>query len=305
MLSATINRYVHGSLEPREDDIVRVESGDLGISVDFADDKSLTFDGRLDLFKAAIRKLGRGGYDIFLRSEAPPGSGLGSSSAVMVALIGLLKDYHRLALDDYEIAHMAWQLEREELGIRGGLQDQYAAAFGGFNFIEMGADQVVVNPLRIKPDVVHELEHNMLLAFTGRTRSGDHIIEDQSARLAEHDSEALAGLRMQKELAVSMKNALLSGKLNEFGALLGHAWEYKQKMSPKISTPYIAEAYSAAIGAGALGGKVTGAGGGGFMLFYCPFRKKHRVAAELEKLGISITEFGFTHHGLRTWTAHG
>ena len=170
VLSATINRYAYGALAPRADNQIGLESVDFGLSLNYPADEEIVFDGRLDLAKAAIRKLGRGGYDLFLHSNAPPGSGLGSSSAVMVALIGLLKEFHGQPLTDYEVAQMAFDLERKDLGIQGGLQDQYAATFGGFNLIEFEADRVIVNPLRISPDVVHELEHNMLLCYTGKTR---------------------------------------------------------------------------------------------------------------------------------------
>src|SRR5918999_1341267 len=180
VLSATVNRYAYGALAPRADAQIGVESVDFGLSVNFGIDEELIFDGRLDLAKAAIRRMGRGGYDRFLHHAAPPGSGLGSSSAVMVALIGLLKEFHGQALTDYEVAELAFRLEREDLGIKGGLQDQYAAAFGGFNLIEFEPDRVIVNPLRIPPDVTHELEHNMLLCYTGKTRASDRIIEDQT-----------------------------------------------------------------------------------------------------------------------------
>ncbi len=302
VLSATINRFAYGALTPREDDTIGVESVDFGMSVDYDADHDLAFDGKLDLVKAAIRKMGRGGFDLFLHSSAPPGSGLGGSSTLMVTLIGLLKEFHRLPLTDYEIAELAFTIERTELGIKGGLQDQYAAAFGGFNFIEMTGDHVIVNPLRINADVVHELEHNMLLCYTGTTRSGDHIIDDQTTRFTGGEDIALEGLRMQKRLATEMKDALLQRKVDEFGALLGTAWEYKQKMSPKIATPFILEAYEKAIKAGALGGKVTGAGGGGYMLFYCPFHRKHRVAQALIEMGGEVSEFEFAQQGLSTWT---
>jgi D-glycero-alpha-D-manno-heptose-7-phosphate kinase len=308
VLSATINRYAYGALAPRSDRDIHVESVDFGLRVAYGEDDSLSFDGKLDLVKAAIRKLGRGdepGYDLFLHSSAPPGSGLGSSSAVMVALIGLLKEYHQLPLADYDVAEMAYTVEREDLGIRGGHQDQYASTFGGFNFIEFTGDHVIVNPLRIPGDVIHELEHNMLLAYTGRTRASDHIIEDQTARLTDHDDRALEGLRMQKELATEMKNALLRRQLLEFGDLLGTAWRYKKQMSPKISTPFIDEAYEAAMRSGALGGKVTGAGGGGYMLFFCPFERKHRVAEALITLGATVSEFEFAMQGLATWRFRG
>jgi D-glycero-alpha-D-manno-heptose-7-phosphate kinase len=305
VLSAAINRYAYGALAPRDDDTIGVESVDFGLSMDFEASDELLFDGRLDLVKAAVRKLGRGGFDLFLHANAPPGSGLGSSSTVMVCLIGLLKEFHKLPLTDYEIAQMAYTLERQDLGIKGGLQDQYAATFGGFNFIEMEGDRVIVNPLRVPDDTVHELEHNMLLAYTGKTRASDHIIEDQTSRFEGRETSALEGLRMQKELAVAMKNALVRRRLNEFGDLLGTAWDYKQRMSPKISTPFIAEAYERARAAGALGGKVTGAGGGGYMLFYCPFHRKHKVADALIAMGAEITEFGFAQEGLSTWTVNG
>jgi D-glycero-alpha-D-manno-heptose-7-phosphate kinase len=304
VLSATVNRYAYGALAPRADAQIGVESVDFGLSVNFGIDEELIFDGRLDLAKAAIRRMGRGGYDLFLHSAAPPGSGLGSSSAVMVALIGLLKEFHGQALTDYEVAELAFRLEREDLGIKGGLQDQYAAAFGGFNFIEFEPDRVIVNPLRIPPDVTHELEHNMLLCYTGKTRASDRIIEDQTRRWEAGDEEAIAGLRAGKELAVAMKNALLQRRLNDFGELLGAAWEQKKRMSPHIANDLIDEAYEAARKEGALGGKVTGAGGGGYMLFYCPFRRKHRVANALIALGGQVTEFEFTSQGLTTWSMH-
>ncbi len=306
VLSATINRYAHGTLRPRTDGRIRLESHDLGIALEYSAEDEVAFDGQLDLIKAAIQRVAQletpRGIDLFLNTAAPPGSGLGASSALVVNLIGLLSDYHKLSLTDYEIAQFAWEVEREDLGLRGGLQDQYAATFGGFNFIEFHADRVIVNPLRIRPTTVLELESNLLLCFTGATRAGDQIIEDQTARYEAAEDEALEGLRAQKELAVAMKEALLTGRLSEFGELLGVAWEEKKKMSPRISTPAIDEAYAAAREAGALGGKVTGAGGGGFMLFYCPPGTRHTVAARLSELGHDEAEFSFDERGLRSWS---
>lgn len=308
VLSATINRYAYGSLAPRQDRQICVESADFAMEMTLGVDEDLVFDGKLDLVKGALMKLGRKdapGFDLFLHANAPPGSGLGSSSTVMVSLIGLLKEFHKLPLTDYEIAQMAYTVEREELGIKGGLQDQYAATFGGFNFIEFEADRVLVNPLRIPADVINELEHNMLLAYTGRTRQGDHIIEDQTTRFEGGEEKALEGLRRQKDLAVEMKNALLRRRLNDFGGLLDSAWRYKKQMSPRISTDFIEEAYEEALKAGAIGGKVTGAGGGGYMLFFCPFERKHRVAERLIELGATVTDFAFASEGLTTWSVDG
>ncbi|MHB2022609.1 MAG: GHMP family kinase ATP-binding protein [Mycobacteriales bacterium] len=302
VLSATIDRYAFGSLQPRSDGQIRIESVDFNLALDFpANDVRL--DGRLDLVKAAIRRLGRpefGGYDLVLRSNAPPGSGLGSSSTMMVALVGLLREHYGLALSEYELADVAHHIEREDLGIRGGLQDHYAATFGGFNFIEFGP-RVIVNPLRIRPDVVSELELNLLLCFTGVTRESANIIVDQTTRFTTGEPATLEGLRAQKELALTMKSALLRGELSEFGTLLGQAWTQKKKMSPMISTPRIEEVYALAMSHGALGGKVTGAGGGGYILFYCDFSRKHRLAEALEQAGATVTEFSFEPKGLCTW----
>ena len=305
VLSATIDRYAYGSLTPRADQRISVHSLDLGMSLDFDARDEPSFDGRLDLVKAAVtaaRRRQQPGFDLLLRSSAPPGSGLGSSSTMLVALVGLLREHHRLALTDYEVAELAYQAERVDLRIRGGHQDHYAATFGGFNFIEFG-ERVIVNPLRVNDSVVDELQLNLLLCWTGTTRQSARIIEDQTARLAGGELETLAGLRAQKELAVAMKSALLRGELSEFGSLLGEAWKQKKRMSPLIATDFIEEAYDVAMRAGALGGKVTGAGGGGYILFYCDFARKHRLAEALTRMGGVVTDVAFERRGLTTWRA--
>jgi D-glycero-alpha-D-manno-heptose-7-phosphate kinase len=305
VLSTTINQFAYGSLNPRGDNQVSIESVDFGLSLDFPVTEDPVLDGKLDLVKAAIKRLRRddlGGYDLVLRSASPPGSGLGSSSTMMVALVGLLLEFCKLPLDQYEIAHLAYQIERQDLGIPGGLQDHYAATFGGFNFIEFG-ERVVVNPLRVRDETVNELELSLLLCFTGVTRESAHIISDQTSRVTGGQAGTIEGLRAQKELAVAMKGALLRGKLGEFGDLLGEAWRQKKRLSPMIATPRIDEAYDVALRNGAVSGKVTGAGGGGYILFYCDFEKKHRVAEALERIGVTPKEFSFESRGLTTWRA--
>jgi D-glycero-alpha-D-manno-heptose-7-phosphate kinase len=305
VLNATINRYAWGSLRPRQDKKIQIESVDFGFSLSFEADAELAYDGRLDLAKAAIRNLdgqASDGFDLFLHSDAPPGSGLGSSSTLMVTLVGLLQKFKNLPLTDYEISQMAYTIERDHMGIKGGMQDQYASTFGGFNFIEFEKDRVVVNPLRISADVINELEHNLLLCYTGSTRASDRIIDDQVRRYQGQDVDALTGLRKQKQLAIEMKNAVLQRRLNDFGALLDCAWQFKKKMSSKISSPRIDEIYEEAKRHGALGGKITGAGGGGYMLFYCQFEKKHCVAEALKKMDVVPTPFAFEFEGLQTWT---
>ena len=304
VLNATINKYAYGTLRPRKDRQIKVESVDFGISVNYDVDEELIYDGKLDLVKAAIKKLegqDSSGFDLFLHSDAPPGTGLGSSSTVMVALVGLLKEFKNMPLTDYEIANLAYIIERKELGIKGGLQDQYAATFGGFNFIEFLKDRVIVNPLKISQDVINELEHNLLLCYTGRTRLSARIIEDQVSRYEHREEETLQAMRNLKEIAIEMKNTLLRRRLNEFGELLHYAWENKKRMSDKISNPEIEEMYEEARKAGALGGKISGAGGGGYMLLYCQFEKKHKVAERLKKMGGTIVDFAFDPYGLQTW----
>jgi D-glycero-alpha-D-manno-heptose-7-phosphate kinase len=305
VLSATINRYAYGTLRPRSDRQIGIQSLDLDAVASIALEETRPDGDRLDLIKAAVQKVASespNGFDLFLHSAAPPGSGLGSSSAVVVALVGLLSDHMKMPLTDYEKARLAYTVEREDLGLKGGTQDQYAAVFGGFNFMEFRADQVIVNPLRIPAETIHELEYNLLLCFTGGTRVSDHIIDDQTSRYEAHDAATLDGLRMQKELAVEMKNALLQGSLTEFGRLLDKAWSYKKKMSTKISNDHIDELYDEAKRRGAIGGKVTGAGGGGYMLLYCRYDTKHEVRAAMSALGAEAVDFQFDQAGLTTWS---
>ncbi|MEP7089915.1 MAG: GHMP kinase [Nocardioidaceae bacterium] len=312
VLSATISSFAYSTLRPRDDGLITVKSLDYGLSVDFGVDDPLELDGQLDLPKAAIARVRAhadaqpsSGFDLFLHTSAPPGSGLGSSSAVIVSVVGLVAAHCGLSMSRHEIAQLACLLEREDLGIAGGRQDQYAAAFGGFNYMEFQADQVVVNPLRIPDETVHELEHNMLLAYTGRTRASDHIIDDQVFRYTTGVQDASEGLRTQRALAEEMKNVLLRGEVDTFGALLGEAWKAKRKMSDRISTPLIDDAIELAGKAGAYGGKVTGAGGGGHIIFCCEFERRHLVAEALIGLGLQVSEFTFSRDGVTTWWGRG
>jgi D-glycero-alpha-D-manno-heptose-7-phosphate kinase len=305
VLSATINRYAYGTLRPRKDRRIGIQSLDLDAVASFALDEARPTGDRLDLVNAAIQKLASdspNGFDLFLHSGAPPGSGLGASSAVVVTLVGLLSAHMKMPLTDYERARLAYTVEREDLGLKGGTQDQYAAVFGGFNFMEFRDEDVIVNPLRIPPETIHELEYNLLLCFTGGTRASDHIIDDQTSRYHSHEASTVDGLRMQKELATEMKNALLHGSLTEFGILLDQAWTYKKKMSPKITNEQIDQLYEEAKRHGAIGGKVTGAGGGGYMLLYCKYDVKHKVRAALADLGAEPVDFQFDLSGLTTWS---
>ncbi len=305
VLSTSIDKYAYASLRFRDDRQITVTSLDYDVVAKYDLDQPLTYDGQLDLVKAAIRRLNPQdsgqGLDVFLHSDAPPGSGLGSSSTVVVALIGLFKQWLHLPLTHYEIADLAYQIERVDLGIKGGKQDQYAATFGGFNYIEFDRDATIVNPLRVPPDVLNELHYNLLLCYTGKTRLSARIIDTQVEGYVRREEEVLRAMDELKRIATALKDALLQGRLNDFGALLHQAWMNKKKMAAQISNPGIDQLYETARKHGALGGKISGAGGGGYMFFYCPFERKHVVAEQLERLGARVVDFNFDLHGLMTW----
>jgi D-glycero-alpha-D-manno-heptose-7-phosphate kinase len=314
VLSTTINHYAYASLKITSDQSVVVKSLDYDLTVKHDLKSFLPYDGNLDLIKAVINRLhlqesaehafeDNYGIEVFLHSDAPPGSGLGSSSTLVVCLIALFRRYNNLPLTDYEIADLAYQIERVDMAIKGGKQDQYAATFGGFNFIEFYDDATIVNPLRIDPDVLNELDYNLLLCYTGKTRLSSHIIDTQVKNYQDKNIQVMAAMKELKQITIDLKNALLRGRLNDFGALLNEAWRNKKMMADEISTSRIDELYEAAISSGALGGKITGAGGGGYMFFYCPFDTKRNVALSLEKLGAQVVDFTFDFHGVQTWTA--
>ena len=305
VLSTTIDRYAYGSLRFREDRQITVTSLDYDVVARYGLDEPLTYDGNLDLVKAVIRRLNGGnndqGLDFFLHSDAPPGSGLGSSSTVVVALVGLFVHWRHLPLTNYEIADLAYRIERVDLGLKGGKQDQYAATFGGFNFIEFTRDATIVNPLRMDADVLNELQYNLLMCYTGKTRLSARIIDTQVERYVRRQEDVMAAMDELKRIAIDLKNSLLQGRLDDFGALLHEAWMNKKMMAAQISDPHIDELYETARRHGALGGKVSGAGGGGYMFFYCQFDKKHIVAEQLERLGAEVVDLNFDLGGLQTW----
>jgi len=309
VLSVTIDKYAYATLCFRDDRSITVRSLDYNLVAKYNLDEPLLYDGNLDLVKAVINRLNKGdnaeGLEFFLHSDAPPGSGLGASSAVVVSLIGLFKHWLHLPFTNYEIAELAYKIERVDMGIKGGKQDQYAATFGGFNFIEFYKDATIVNPLRIPMDVLNELHYNLLLCYTGKTRLSAGIIDTQVQNYMQRKEDVVQAMNELKAITIEMKNALLRGQLTEFGALLHNAWENKKKMAQQISDPFIDELYEMARKNGALGGKISGAGGGGYMSFYCPFDRKHIVAESLKKMGAQVVAFNFEFYGLQTWEVRG
>src|SRR5918998_2918257 len=209
VLSSTIDKYAYSSLYFNEDPSVHVSSLDYDVVADYDADEPLIEDDKLNLVKAVIRRLNPGskdqGMDIFLHSDAPPGSGLGSSSTVVVTLIGAFKHWLHLPLTTYDIADLAYQIERVDLGIKGGKQDQYAAAFGGFNFIEFYRDATIVKPLRVPSDILNELHYNLLLCYTGKPRLSAHIIDDQIKGYVQRQESVTQAMDELKEIAVALK----------------------------------------------------------------------------------------------------
>jgi len=305
VLSTTIDKYAYTSCKPRADETIKVQSLDFDIVAKYDTKDEFVMDGEMELAKAVIDRLRKGrsskGFDLFMQSDAPPGSGLGSSSTVVVALVTLFKEYFQRPMTDYETAELAFEIERIDLGLKGGMQDQYAAVFGGFNFIEFFPDKVVVNPLRLAPEVLNELHYCLLLCYTGSTRASAGIIDAQIRNYREDKKASIDAMDALKALCVEMKNALLRGKLVRFAELLHESWQEKKKMASKITNPQIDEMYAEALKQGAIGGKLLGAGGGGYLLIYAPFTKKHLVAERLEALGGQLVEFNFDQRGAVTW----
>jgi D-glycero-alpha-D-manno-heptose-7-phosphate kinase len=236
-------------------------------------------------------------------SDAPPGSGVGSSSALVVAMVKAYAEYLRLPLGEYEVARLAYEIERVDCGLAGGKQDQYAAAFGGFNFMEFGpGERVIVSPLRLRRDRVHDLEAHLLLYYTGRSRQSAAIIEKQIHAARTSERSALEAMHALKQAAHDMKEALLRGQILRVLEILCASWHAKKRMAAGISNSQIEQAAEVAIAAGALGLKVSGAGGGGFMMIAVEPPRRYSVLRGLERLGGGVFAFSFSDHGVESWT---
>jgi D-glycero-alpha-D-manno-heptose-7-phosphate kinase len=308
VLNATIDRYAYATLRFPAEREIHVQSLDYKSEAHFGFDEPLAYDGNFDLIKACLTRLrarsdhAEGGLELYLETEAPPGSGLGASSALVVAVIGALKTWRRLAIDKYELARTAWEVERIDVGVPGGMQDQYAAAFGGFNLIEFHSNSnVIVNPLRIEPRIIHELQYNMLLVFTGSTRVSSTIIEAQVAGYVDRKPGVTEAMDRMKALAFDAKDALLTGRLNDLGEILHEEFLHKKRTAASVAPPHIEEMYDEARRRGVIGGKISGAGGGGFMFLYCPYDRKPAVTERLVEMGAQVLPVAFEPEGVESW----
>ena len=308
VLNATINLYAYCTIEETEDDLITIDAFDANCFKSYKLAENLAIDGDANLIKGAYNRVMKDfgvetrSFKITTYNDAPAGSGLGTSSTMVVCILKCFVEWLSLPLGDYEISRLAYEIERKDLGLSGGKQDQYAAAFGGFNYMEfLPNDIVIVNPLKIKRWIVDELEASMLLYFTGRSRSSAAIIEEQKKNTSQGANEAVEAMHKIKQSAKDMKLAILKGDIDGFADIIREGWENKKRMASHVTNPMIQEAIDVAISAGAKAGKVSGAGGGGFIMFVVEPTRKKEVENALKRLNGFVMPFQFSDGGAHGW----
>ncbi len=309
ILNATISMYAWASIRPGTEGKIVLNSIDKKEKYIFDSVPELIIDGNLDLHKGIYNRVVRtyGGkplsFELSTYVDAPPGSGLGTSSTLVVAILGAFAEWLNLPMGDYDLAHLAYEIERVDLKMAGGKQDQYAATFGGVNFMEFSKeDKVIVNPLRIRDKYLDELSHNLILYHTETSRLSSKIIEQQTRNVLQNNVKSIEAMHKLKEQAIRMKEAVLMGELDKIGEILDFGWQFKKNLAEGVSNTFIDEIYETAMNNGATGGKISGAGGGGFMFFYCPGNTRSQVIESLKKFGGQTKRYEFTSKGLSTWT---
>ncbi len=302
VMNAAIRKYAHATLRRRSDSRVRIYSHDLKRTVECASVADLKLNGALDLIVSVIQLIEPAfGFEIEVASDYPVGSGLGGSASLAAAVIGCFNEFRSDPWDRHQISEMAFQAERLMLNIPGGWQDQYAAVFGGFNFMEFTAEHNVIFPLRLEAKTVSELEETLVLCYTGRKHDSGAIHTDQRARLLAPGAKSAPSRNRTKELTLEMKRRLLRGDVYGYGRLLHEAWVLKRQDSPMISDDELDSIYDTAIANGALGGKILGAGGGGFFMFFVPPFQQYRVFDEMASRGYRCERVMFEDGGLWSW----
>ena len=302
VINTTISLYSHATLRIREDERIIISSLDLSETL-HADNlaAALAENKKFGLIQALLRAISPDfGFELYLHSDFPMRSGLGGSAVVSASILGCFNQFRRDQWDLHELAEIAYQAERHHLDVAGGWQDQYATVFGGFNFMEFRMDQNIVHPLRVHPDTLLELEECLVLCDTGTAHDSGDIHQDQRERMASANVREI--METSVKLSYEMRNDLLRGRLIQFGQSLDKAWEFKRQFSDKISSIRFDKIYADAKAQGAIGGKILGAGGGGFFLFYVPPYSKHQLIAHLEASGLKIRPFRFEPEGLQAWT---
>lgn len=307
VLNATISMYIRCTIQERDDGKIIFDSPDTNCVAEYESLESLSFDGKLDLHKCIYNRLVRDfvkrplSFSLHTYSDAPSGSGLGGSSTLVVAVIVAFVEWLHLPLGEYDIAKLAFEVEREEMAIVGGAQDQYAATFGGFNFMEFYGDKrVIVNPLRVKNWIVSELESRIVLYFTNVTRDAKDIEEHKKGRLG--GGESLEAMHNIKRDASDMKEALLKGDFEGIARILDKSWQSKKIISEIVSNDEVERIYNLAMDSGAYSGKISGAGAGGFMFFMVDPIKKYNLVKQLNAQQGYVAEFNFVKEGVKSWT---
>lgn len=310
VLNATIDMHAYTVLEPRElSEGIAFAANDKQESWSGAASPALPLDGRLDLHKGVYNRIVRdfnGGRPLALRmathTDAPPGSGLGSSSTLVVSMIKAFVEWLNLPLGEYDIARLAFEVERQDVGLSGGRQDQYAATFGGFNFMEFHPqERVVVNPLRVKNWIISELEASLLLYFGGVSRDSARIIDEQTSNVKAKDHIAIEAMHALKDEALAMKECLLKGDFDRLVQSMDAGWQAKKRMASSISNPRIEASYELAKQAGMRAGKISGAGGGGFMMLLVDPVRRMDVIRALSTTQGQIYNCHFTEIGTQGW----
>jgi D-glycero-alpha-D-manno-heptose-7-phosphate kinase len=303
VINTTISLYSHATLRMRNDEQVIIHSRDLKESLHFKNLQGVfAHKGQFGLIQALLKAVHPDfGFELYLHSDFPMKSGLGGSAVVAAAVLGCFNQFRQDRWDLHELAELAFQAERLYLGVAGGWQDQYATVFGGFNFMEFGMEQNIVHPLRIHPDILLELEESLILCDTGTPHESGDIHQDQRQHMQQESIRHK--VQSNVELTYRMRNHLLRGRLLQFGQSLDEAWQFKRQFSTKISNAKLDQIYEDALNHGAVGGKLLGAGGGGFFLFYVPPFSKHELIDNLEAAGLKIHPFRFAQDGLRAWSA--
>lgn len=309
ILNASINLNAYAVIQPRTDGKIIFQSNDKNERIECNDASEVMLDGKLELLKGVFKTMQQHyskdklSFELSTFVDAPAGSGLGTSSTLVVAILGAFVEWLNLPLGEYDIAKLAYDIERKDLKMAGGKQDQYAATFGGVNFMEFYADEkVIVNPLRIRPKYLNELQNNLLLYYTGTSRLSASIIDAQTKNVTDKKEKSIDAMHKLKEQSVMMKEALLKGNLDTIGEILDFGWKYKKQMAAEISNPLIDDIYTEAMNNGATGGKISGAGGGGFMIFYCPKNTRYQVINALQKFGGEFKRYEFSEKGMTSWT---
>ncbi|MBR4714652.1 MAG: dehydrogenase [Bacteroidales bacterium] len=308
ILNATVDMFAYTTIEPTDDGKVVFLAPDKHLREEYTNATEVDTDGFFVLHKGVYNRIVRQftHHPLLLRIasfvDAPAGSGLGTSSTLVVSILGAFVEWLKLPLGEYDIARLAYEIERIDLGLAGGKQDQYAATFGGFNYMEFYKENVIVNPLRIRSQYQDELCHNLLLYYTDTSHVSADIIKEQQLNVKSQKNSSIESMHKLKEQSVQMKEVLLKGEIDRIGEILDFGWQHKKQMAKSISNPRIDAIYEAARKAGATGGKISGAGGGGFMFFYCPGLTRHAVADALAQFGGAVRRYEFTTEGLKTWT---